>query len=226
MSLAVGQFRRAIRVDVWVLEEAEQKLRAQISGHGPVQRGHRNSSLINQLREQRVTIGIGQFYVDARFERAYGGCGFVRGDLMARGEFGDPEIIGSDHAFETPFLTQYLFEQEVAAVRRDAVNFIVRGHDAHHVGLFHRGLEGLQEDLAQDTLRNIYRSDVRAAFGLAVRGEMLGRRHYVLAVNRRPGPLQSPDAGNAHARSEIRVFAVRLFRPAPARVARQIEVRA
>src|SRR5262249_53627727 len=116
MSLAVCQFRRALRVDVWILEEAEQELRAQRSGHGQVQRGHRNSSLIDQLRKQRVTIGIGQFYVHARFERAYGRCGLVRGDLVTRGEFGDPEIVGSDHSFETPLLPQYLFEQEMAAV--------------------------------------------------------------------------------------------------------------
>src|SRR5262245_21455445 len=226
MSLAVGQLRRALRVDVRVLEEAEQKLRAQRSGHGPVQRGHRNSSLIDQLRKQRVTIGIGQLDVHARFERAYGGRSFVRSDLVTRGEFGDPEIIGSDHSFEPPLLPQYLFEQELAAVRRDAVNLIVRGHYAHHARFFHSGFKARQEDLAQNALRDIDRGNVRAAFWLAVRGEMLGRRHDMFAVNRRPRPLQRLDAGHAHTRNEIRVFAVSLFRPAPARVARQIEVRA
>src|SRR5262245_6910924 len=114
----------------------------------------------------------------------------------------------------------------MTAVRWDAVYFIVRGHDAHHARFFHRGFEGRQEDLAQDALRNIYRGNVRAAFGLAVSGEMLGSRHDVLAVHHRPGPLQRLDAGHAHARREIRVFAVSLFRPAPAWIARQIEVRA
>ena len=40
MSFAVGQFRRALRIDIWILEEAEHKLGAQDVGRCAVQRSH------------------------------------------------------------------------------------------------------------------------------------------------------------------------------------------
>jgi len=58
-----------------------------------------------------------------------------------------------------------------------------------------------------------------------VRREMFCRRQHVMAIDHEIRALQSFNRRHSHARDQIRVFAISLFRPAPAWVARQVQHR-
>lgn len=111
-------------------------------------------------------------------------------------------------------------------MRWHAVDLVVGRHHAHDARLRHRRMEGHQEVLAKDALGDVHGSDVGPALGLAVRRVVLRRRDHMLAVDARAGPLQRLHDGNAHARDEERVLAVRLVGATPARLAAEVEVRA
>jgi hypothetical protein len=51
--------------------------------------------------------------------------------------------VGGDEAVEAPFFAQDVAQQLVVDVHRDAVNFVVRGHDGLHVRLSDGGFKGL-----------------------------------------------------------------------------------
>ena len=63
------------------------------------------------------------------------------------------------------------------------------------------------------------------ALGLAVRGEVLERRHDARLVVERRVALKAAHGGDAHARDEVGIFAERLLDAAPARIARDVDDR-
>src|SRR5450755_943633 len=108
-------------------------------------------------------------------------------------------------------------------MRRDAVNFVVGSHDATDMRFLHGRLEGNQKVLSNDALGVISRRRIRSALGLAVDGEMLHRRHHMMAANIERVSLKAGDCGHGHSRDEIRIFSVSLFGTAPTRIARKIK---
>jgi hypothetical protein len=124
---------------------------------------------------------------------------------------------------EAPFLAKDVLQQMFVAVGGNAVNFVVGGHDGLHVAGLHRHGEWKQELFAKNALGKIAGSDVGAAFGLAVRGKMLGGGKYVILADQWRIALKAANGGEADARHEIRIFAVRFFGAAPARITSKIE---
>ncbi len=110
-------------------------------------------------------------------------------------------------------------------VRGHAVDLVVGGHHAAHVRLLDRGLEGHQETLADDALADVGGCGVGAALRLRMHGEVLGGGHHVMAVDEKRIALQALDGGHPHARDQVGVLAIGLFRAAPARVARDAQHR-
>src|SRR5262245_27951432 len=111
MRLAVRQFRRSLRIDVWIFEEAEREFGAQDIGHSPVQRGGGNSSLFYQFRKRRIDVRIGKFYVHTGFEREFGRFGSVSGDMMKRLQLLDRVMVRGDQTSEPLLLSHYLLQK-------------------------------------------------------------------------------------------------------------------
>ena len=134
-------------------------------------------------------------------------------------------VVGNDVTLEAPLLAQHLLKQPFVGVRGDAINLVIRGHDTHDVSLNHRGLEAGQKKLAQDPLGIIGRSDVGSTFRLAVSRKVLGSGDDVITFNPWSRSLQGFDNCYCHARHKVWILTVCLFRPTPARLARDIKVR-
>ena len=141
------------------------------------------------MKERGVAVRVGKLRVNARVNRQHRGLGLVARDVVQAFELRDAVVVRRDVARKAPLLAQDFFQEPAVGVRRHAVNLVVGGHHAQHAGLLDGGLEARQEVLAYDALRVVAGRDVRAAFGLAVDGEVLGGGDDVLAVNARPRPL-------------------------------------
>ena len=105
-----------------------------------------------------------------------------------------------------------------------AVDLVVGGHHRGDGGFVYGRIEGHEELAAQVAFGDVDGAAVGARLGLAVRGEVFGRRQHVIGADRARVALQARDRGHAHARDQVRVLSVHLVHSAPARLARQIEV--
>src|SRR5215472_18373862 len=144
---------------------------------------------------------------------------------MKVSQLGDGEVVGDQNAVKTPFVTQDIVEKVLITVRRNAVHLVVRRHHTLHVAFFHSGFKRLEEIFAYHTFGIVAGRSVGPSFRLAVNGKMFCCRNHMRAVNERPLALKALDCSYADARNEIWVFTVGLFRPAPARLAPQIQYR-
>jgi hypothetical protein len=131
--------------------------------------------------------------------------------------------VRGNEAAKSPFLAQHTIQQPVVDVRRNAVNFVIGSHHASGPAFAHGGFERNQEDLPNDAFRIVAGRGVGAAFGLAVPGEMFGRRQDMMAVDEERISLQPLDRGHAHARSQKRILTVRFFGTSPAWIAGDVE---
>ena len=126
---------------------------------------------------------------------------------------------------EAPLLPQHAIEQPVIDVRGDTVDLVVGCHHASHMGFLDGRLKRHQEILADDSFGVVAGRGVGAALRHSMHGKVLGSGENVLAIDQIFIALEALDGGHADARGEIRIFAVGLFRAAPARVARNVEDR-
>src|SRR5713101_2855861 len=110
-------------------------------------------------------------------------------------------------------------------VRWNAVNFVVRSHDALYVSFFDGRLEWLEKIFADHPLGIITRRHIGATFRLAVYCEMFGGGDDMRLINKGPGSLKPLNGSYPDTRSKIRVFAIGFFSASPARIARQIKHR-
>ena len=163
--------------------------------------------------------------IDARGQRQARGVGLVGRHVVDVHQHLESVAIGGDITAEAPLLAQHAVEQPVVDVRRDAVDFVVGGHDAARVALLDGGLERHQEVLADHAFGIIAGRGVGAALRLAVHGEVLGGGHHVMMIDIELVALQAENGGDAHARDQVRIFAVGLFGAAPARIAGDAEHR-
>ena len=114
-------------------------------------------------------------------------------------------------------------EQLGRGVAGHPVHVAVRGHHACEPALDHRRLEREELFVPQLTRTEVHGRLVEAAFGQPVTDHVLaGGQHAVAEI----GSLERPDVRQAELGGEVRVLAVGLLDPAPARVARDVEDRA
>ena len=114
-------------------------------------------------------------------------------------------------------------EQLGRGVAGNPVHVAVRGHHACEPALDHRRLEREELFVPQLTRTEVHGRLVETAFGQSVTDHVLaGGQHPVAEI----GSLELPDVRQAELGGEVRVLAVGLFDPAPARVARDVEDRA
>ena len=90
--------------------------------------------------------------------------------------------IGGDVAAEAPLLAQHAIEQPRVHVRWNSVDLVIGSHHAADVRFFDRGLKRHQKIFANDALGIIAGRGVGAALGLAMHGEMLSGRNYVVPI--------------------------------------------
>ncbi len=100
------------------------------------------------LDEVRVALRIGGFGIHTRLDRPLRSVLHVGVHLVAGDQLVDREIIADERALEAPLLLQHLTQQPWVGMRRNAVDLVVRRHDAHDPGV-DGGLETGQEILAQ-----------------------------------------------------------------------------
>jgi hypothetical protein len=93
------------------------------------------------------------------------------------------------------------------------------------VALFDCHLERRKEDIAECPLAEWGRADVRAGLRLAVPGHVLEGGDHVVGRDFLFAPLEAPNRGQAYPRHQVRVLAVRLLEPPPARVAGHVDHR-
>ena len=135
------------------------------------------------------------------------------GAQRLRGVPQPPDEVGHGHAGETPRAAQHAFHQPLVLARPLTVDRVVLGHDAGHAGLDDPP-EMRQVHLVQG---RVVSGHVDREPGVLHRVErvVLGHRHRVAlhrAGQRRPEPAQ-----------QDRVLAVRLLRPSPGRMPRQVD---
>ena len=220
---AVGDALGVVRVHVRMVEQTETKLRGQHARCGLVDFSLRDFALAHLFDQRRVNGAIGEIEVYARGQRLARGVGLIGGDMMRFHQHLQTSAIRGHVAAEAPFLAQDPIQQPVVDMGWDAVNLVVGSHHTAHVSFFDGCAERHQESLAYFSLGIVRRSGIGSTLRLAVRGEMFRRGHHVMPVDRSHRTLQSVDGRHSHARNQIWIFSVSLFRSSPTRISRQVE---
>ena len=196
----IGDLLGVGRVSVRIIEQAGKELGAQGSRHRLVERRFGNVPCLDLFQRHSININVRQFEINAGFEGLPRSLFFAGGDVMARFEFGNREVIRNDEALKAPLFSEHVIQEPVIGMRRHAVNLVIRSHHAHGVRFGDSGFKGHEKGIAQDALRIIRRADVGAAFGLAVRRKMFRSGKDVGFVNAWATALKAVDAGDAEAR--------------------------
>ncbi len=208
-----------------VLEQAQLELLAQQPPHGVVDRGLGHLLLLHLLDQRVVRLHVRQLHVHGGRQRLARRVGVVRGHPVPAGELADGLPVRDDGAVEAPLLAQHVVEHPAVGVRGDAVDLVVRGHQAAGVPLLHGHLERGEEDVAQRPLAEGRRAHVRPGLRLAVPGHVLERGDHAVGRDRPAAPLEAAHRRQAHPRHQVRVLAVGLLEAAPARVAGHVHHR-
>ena len=139
---------------------------------------------------------------------------------MCRSEHLDPDVVGGDDPVEAPFLAQDRAEELVRGMARHAVDIAVRGHHAGQPAGPDSRLEREQLLVAQLPRADVRGRPVHPALGESVADHVLAGGDH---AGREIGPLQGANIGEPELGGEVRVLAVGLLDPAPARVATDVE---
>src|SRR5690606_39780478 len=89
----------------------------------------------------------------------------------------------------------------------------------------HDLFERREEVLAQDALRDIRGTRIRAALGLTVTGHVLERSEHLVRRERQCRALETLHGGNAEPRNQVRILAEGFLATPPARSARDVDDR-
>ncbi len=184
-----------------------------------------NFSLLYRLyqRTERDTA----LHVSTRAQSVGNGRGLAVGEAVTART---PKIIHSPavahhHAVEFPLVAQNLLKQTCIAATGLAVQTLVGAHHLCHMAVLHQRFKSRKvrfPEIAQRQRIDVHA--VSAPLRPAVNSKMLGagQQLFILLV---PRSLQSAHDCQAHARSQIRVFAVSFLAASPARVAENVDVR-
>src|SRR5262249_16553258 len=134
-----------------------------------------------------------------------------------------------DRALETELISQDVVQQPAVRVRGHAVDLVVRRHDVGGVSARNGSLERRAELLAQHSLRDLRRTDVRAALRLTMTRHVCDRGKDMSGLEpeleRRVLALEALDRSNDKLADEVGILSVRFFDPAPTRIASNIDDR-
>ena len=131
--------------------------------------------------------------------------------------------IGDDVAVESPILAQMLFKEHGVRTGGRAVDGVVGAHDRIRMAVHDSGAECRQVRVLKIVIGNIDVEAVARRLRPTVHREMLRRGHQLKVVG--VVTLQPFNEFDAHAGSEKWIFAKGLHAAAPARIAKDIDVR-
>ena len=94
---------------------------------------------------------------------------------------------------EAPLSTQNIGKEFVIHVVGNSIPFIIGSHNVSCVGFCYRHFESIKGVLAKFTFRIIYRSDISAAFWLAMAGKMFQCNSDMMIIDECIAPLESKD---------------------------------
>ena len=141
---------------------------------------------------------------------------------MGRGDHLDADVVRGDDAIEPPLATQDPGEQLGRGMTRHPVDVAVGRHDAGDPGRPDGGFEREQLLVPELARADVDRGLVESALRESVADHVLaGGDHAVTQI----GTLDRLDVGAAELRGKVRILAVRLLDPSPARIARDIKHR-
>src|SRR5947209_2942529 len=106
---------------------------------------------------------------------------------------------------------------------RNAVDLIVAGHLRTYRQGLHRLLERREEVLAKVAFAIRRRADIRTILWLAMAREVLQGDEHLVGRERQRRSLEPLDGRYAHLADEIRIIAIGLLDPSPARIARNVD---
>ncbi|BAT15351.1 Os11g0696501 [Oryza sativa Japonica Group] len=233
-----------------VVEVAEPHERHVLVGEGVVNVGLPHLALVDGLHavggeevHERVAVGVvlpalAAVEVEASLER--GGAGLGAGVAEPGGVVGhdaDGVAVGDDVAVEAPVAADGLRQEARVGARRDAVDAVVRAHDAAHVAVADAHLEWPLERLHHVALIDarveleprvvVPVVEVVGGVVLAARRRLERPRVRVAAGGDRlvPGDvLHAADEVDGVAADDVRVLAGRLQSSPPPRVAHHVDV--
>ena len=208
-------------VEVRRLEQPEPELHPEDRDDRPVDQGLVDAAVLEGGQQRRAeAVGPRQFEVHARPEREDRRGGRLGRHPVVRGQHRDARVVGGDDAVEAPFVAQDRREQLHRRMARDAVDVAIGRHDAADPAVADRDLEREQLLVAELARADVGRGLVEPALGQAVPDEVLrgGDDAVVQGV-----ALERRRVGVAHLGGQVRVLAVGLLDPSPARVAGDVE---
>ena len=126
-------------------------------------------------------------------------------------------------ALEAPLAAQQIAQEQRAGAGRRAINIVVSAHHRAHMALLHRRLKLGQIDFVKIPFRRLRVETVPLILRAAVDREVFRASHRldILGII----PLQTLDEGHRHSPRQESVLPVSLLPAAPARVAKDVDVR-
>ena len=209
------------RLDERVLEQAEPELHAQDAPDGGI-----NERLVDEPVGNSAQEGLAiddrarQLGIDAGPQPVGRSHGRVVRDLVLRRQHLEPDVVRGDDPVEAPFVAQDPGQQFVRGMTRHAVDVAVGRHDAGDSGIPYGGFEREQLLVAHLPGTQVHGRLVEAAFREPVADHVLAGRDHALG---QPFALHAPDVGASELRCQVRILAVGLLDPPPARVAGRVE---
>ena len=179
---------------------------------------------VGERGRERLAVrrGSRQLGIDARDERQPARLAEVRRQSMGRRDHLDADVVRGDDPVEAPLPAQDPGQQLGRGMTGHTVDVAVGRHDAGDPGRPDRGFEREQLLVPQLARADVDRGLVEPALRESVADHVLaGGDHAVTQI----GTLDRLDVGAAELRGEVRILAVRLLDPSPARIARDVKDR-
>ena len=126
----VRDFFGVVRIDIRIVEQPGEKFCAEHVRDGAINGSFGDRAVVHLLHETGIGVGKGNSMSTPASRAMRAAASLIRDDVVDANEFGDAEIIGDDDAVESPLVAQNVGKQMFVAVRRDAVDFVVGGHDS------------------------------------------------------------------------------------------------
>jgi hypothetical protein len=146
----------------------------------------------------------------------------VGGDIVKALEKPHREIVGDHDAGESELAAQKVVEDRGRARAGEPIDLVVGVHDRRQPGLANRRSEGARIDLTQLPRTEVNRGVIHSSLGEAVAKKVLrGGRD----TGREVLALESPHVGDTDSAHQVRILAIGLLDPTPARIPRDVEHR-
>ena len=140
-------------------------------------------------------------------------------------EIADGSTVTYHHVFISPFITQNLSQQTIAATTRISFKAVIGAHHLFYIRFLYQVFKGRQISFPQIAGRNILRIEIMAfGFRTAMHGIVFGTgmKFVIFGIGR---PLQPINDCNSHTAGQVRIFPIGLLSASPTRVTEDIHVR-